>query len=151
MSIKNSLVRKGEFAESDKKGVYRAIYSRRDIRSQFRSDIIPEKVLSRILHAVHHAPSVGFMQPWNFILIKDIKVRQAIHDAFKRANYEATLMFSEDKRAQYQKFKLEGSWNHLSIFALPVTENDLALQLLDERHIRRWTCLVLFVLSIIYG
>ena len=108
MNTKENLTIKNEFKESDKKGVYRAIYSRRDIRDQFRSDIISEEVLSRILHAAHHAPSVGFMQPWNFILIKDIKVRKAVHEAFKQAHSEATLMFSEDKREKYQNFKLEG-------------------------------------------
>ena len=108
MSAKENLTIKNEFKESDKNGVYRAIYSRRDIRGQFHGDTVSEEVLSRILHAAHHAPSVGFMQPWNFILIKNIKIRRAVHEAFKHANSEATLMFSEDKRGKYQKFKLEG-------------------------------------------
>ena len=108
MSSKGNLATKNEFKESDKNGVYHAIYSRRDIRGQFRDDIISEEVLSRILHAAHHAPSVGFMQPWNFILIKDFKIRKSVHEAFKLANSEATLMFSEDKREIYQKFTLEG-------------------------------------------
>mgnify|MGYP001562816781 CR=1 FL=1 len=98
----------GEFEGVLKEGVYRAIYARRDIRSQFRSDPVPEEVLARILHAAHHAPSVGFMQPWNFILIREKKIREDIHTAFQRANAEATMMFSEDKREKYQGFKLEG-------------------------------------------
>lgn len=98
----------GEFEPGLKEGVYRAIYERRDIRSQFRSDPIPEDVLARILGAAHHAPSVGFMQPWNFIIIKKEEVRKKIHDAFQRANAEAAMMFPEDKREQYRGFKLEG-------------------------------------------
>jgi len=97
-----------EFDDNHKKGVYRAIYTRRDIRSQFRGDNISEKVLSRVLHAAHRAPSVGFMQPWNFILIKDRKIREEIYGAFKRANAEATMMFADKKKEQYKKFKLEG-------------------------------------------
>lgn len=108
MGAKKSPDTTGEFEKSHKQGVYRAIYSRRDIRSQFRNNAIPVKTLSRILHAAHHAPSVGFMQPWNFILVKDPKIREAIHEAFKRANSEATLMFSSKKSEQYRKFKLEG-------------------------------------------
>ena len=108
MSLKESAVTKGEFEESHKEGVYRAIYSRRDIRSQFRRDPVPEEVLSRVLHAAHHAPSVGFMQPWNFVIVKDREVRKDVQGAFKRANAEATLMFTEDKREKYKKFKLEG-------------------------------------------
>ncbi len=108
MSTPKNPATTGEFEKSHKQGVYRAIYSRRDIRCQFQNTAIPEKTLSRILHAAHHAPSVGFMQPWNFILIKDPKIRRVIHGAFKRANAEATLMFSEKKSEQYRKFKLEG-------------------------------------------
>ena len=98
----------GEFDEGLKEGVYRAIYSRRDIRAQFKSDPIPEEVLARILHAAHHAPSVGFMQPWNFVLIQKQETREKIHAAFKQANVEATMMFPEEKREQYKGFKLEG-------------------------------------------
>ena len=98
----------GEFEKHLKEGVYRAIYTRRDIRGQFCDKPIPEAVLSRILDAAHHAPSVGFMQPWNFILIQERKIREGIHEAFKRANAEAELMFSEEKRNRYGRFKLEG-------------------------------------------
>ena len=97
-----------EFEQSLKDGVYRAIYERRDIRSQFRTDPIPENVLARVLDAAHHAPSVGFMQPWNFILIRSMEVRKAIHSAFQRANAEAAMMFSDEKREKYRGFKLEG-------------------------------------------
>lgn len=108
MTDKGSIAATGEFEARLKEGVYRAIYARRDIRSQFRSDPIPEQVLARILHAAHHAPSVGFMQPWNFILIREQETRKAVHAAFLRANAEATMMFSEEKREQYKSFKLEG-------------------------------------------
>jgi len=55
------------FTEEEKKGFYKAIYSRRDVRSHFTSKPIEDNILSRILHAAHHAPSVGFSQPWNFV------------------------------------------------------------------------------------
>ena len=108
MSLKPSADRAGEFAKKHKEGLYRAIYSRRDIRSQFLDEPIPAPVLSRVLHAAHHAPSVGFMQPWNFIIVKDRDRRMLVHEAFERANAEATLMFEEEKREKYSGFKLEG-------------------------------------------
>ncbi|MEE9542533.1 MAG: 5,6-dimethylbenzimidazole synthase [Thermodesulfobacteriota bacterium] len=108
MTLKTNTIKAGEFEGSQKEGLYRAIYSRRDIRSQFLDEPIPEEVLSRVLKAAHHAPSVGFMQPWNFILVRDFNKRKLVHEAFKRANAEATLMFSEDKREKYKGFKLEG-------------------------------------------
>jgi 5,6-dimethylbenzimidazole synthase len=55
-----------------RRGVYEAIERRRDIRS-FRSDPIPANALARILSAAHHAGSVGFSQPWNFILIDELE------------------------------------------------------------------------------
>lgn len=97
-----------EFNDAAKAAVYRAIYARRDIRGQFRGDPIPDDTLARILHAAHHAPSVGFMQPWNFLVIESREVRARVHAAFARANAEAALMFPEGKRERYQKFKLEG-------------------------------------------
>lgn len=108
MNDKQSGLVTGEFDEGLKEGVYRAIYSRRDIRAQFKNDPIPEEVLSRILHAAHHAPSVGFMQPWNFILVRKEGIREKIHAAFQQANAEAAMMFSGEKREQYKGFKLEG-------------------------------------------
>jgi 5,6-dimethylbenzimidazole synthase len=108
VDLKTDPVKGAEFDNDHKEGLYRAIYSRRDIRSQFLDKPIPEEVLSRVLQAAHHAPSVGFMQPWNFVLIKNIKKRELVHEAFKRANAEAALMFSEDKRETYKGLKLEG-------------------------------------------
>ena len=51
------------FSDAERAGLYRAIYERRDVRSQFLPDPIPRPVLARLLKAAHHAPSVGFMQP----------------------------------------------------------------------------------------
>src|SRR5204862_12258 len=61
-----------DFDEHARDAVYRAIFTRRDIRSSFLARPIPDEVLARLLRAAHHAPSVGFMQPWNFIVIRDI-------------------------------------------------------------------------------
>src|ERR1700738_5346191 len=77
------------FSECERRGLYRAIFDRRDVRSHFKSDPIPNDVLARLLNAAHHAPSVGFMQPWNFIVIQDAEVRRTIHDIFERANRAA--------------------------------------------------------------
>lgn len=96
------------FTESDVRGVYKTIFNRRDVRGQFTSEPIPDDALSRILYAAHHAPSVGYMQPWNFIVIKSSEVKKRVHKAFSKANDEAKLMFSEDKRELYSSLKLEG-------------------------------------------
>ncbi len=96
------------FSNEERSVVYRAIFTRRDVRSQFLSDPIPDEILARILTAAHHAPSVGFMQPWNFLLIKEQAVKDQIRSAFQKANAEAALLFPDEKRALYQSLKLEG-------------------------------------------
>lgn len=73
-----------DFTEAERGAVYRAIALRRDIRRQFKSAPIPSKVLARLLAAAHRAGSVGFMQPWDFIVIRDAEVRQQVLQSFLR-------------------------------------------------------------------
>src|ERR1039458_3090435 len=58
--------------------VYRVIAERRDVRQGFRPDPVPADVLGRVLTAAHQAPSVGFSQPWDFIVITDLARRERI-------------------------------------------------------------------------
>jgi 5,6-dimethylbenzimidazole synthase len=95
------------FSASERAGLYRTIFERRDVR-RFRSDAIAEATLMRILEAAHHAPSVGFMQPWNFILIRDLGLRECVHAAFHRANDEAKPLFTGERARLYSTLKLEG-------------------------------------------
>ena len=96
------------FTEEEKRGFYKAIYSRRDVRSHFISKRIEDNVLSKILHAAHHAPSVGFSQPWNFILIKDIETKKKIKESFEEEKNRSSKLVKEPKRSKYLSFKLEG-------------------------------------------
>lgn len=96
------------FTEEEKRGFYKAIYSRRDVRSHFTSRPIEDNVLSKILHAAHHAPSVGFSQPWNFILIKDGKTKKMIKESFDKERERSSQLVTEPKRSKYLSLKLEG-------------------------------------------
>ena len=96
------------FTEEEKNGFYKAIYSRRDVRSHFVSKPIEDNVLSKILHAAHHAPSVGFSQPWNFILIKNIETKQKIKESFEKEKERSSKLVEEPKKSKYLSFKLEG-------------------------------------------
>lgn len=92
----------------ERDAVYKTIFSRRDVRGEYLPDEIDDRTLERILKAAHHAPSVGFSQPWDFILVKDTEVRKQVKDAFELAHAQAAEMFPADKREQYKSFKLEG-------------------------------------------
>ena len=96
------------FTEEERRGLYRAIYERRDVRSSFKADEIPDNVLARLLDAAHHAPSVGFMQPWGFIVIRDREVRDTVHEIFERARLAAAQVYNDDRRAVYETLKLAG-------------------------------------------
>ena len=97
-----------DFTEAEKNGFYKAIYSRRDVRSHFISKPIPDETLTKILHAAHHAPSVGFSQPWNFILIKDNSTKQKIKESFELEKKRSAELIEDPKKSKYLSFKLEG-------------------------------------------
>src|SRR6201995_2707161 len=97
-----------EFCATERDAVYKCIFNRRDVRGQFLPDPIPDAVLARILKAAHHAPSVGFMQPWDFIVVRSPAIRQKVRDAFAAANAEAAEMFEDERQKTYRKLKLEG-------------------------------------------
>jgi len=96
------------FNDAERDALYQTIFSRRDVRGQFTSAPIPIEVLSRLLMAAHYAPSVGFMQPWNFIVIRSGETKRKIHKLFKQAHDEAAGMFEGEQRDVYRKLKLEG-------------------------------------------
>ncbi|MEQ9547870.1 MAG: 5,6-dimethylbenzimidazole synthase [Marinobacter sp.] len=96
------------FSDEERQGLYRAIYERRDVRSQFLPDPIPSDVLARLLTAAHHAPSVGFMQPWDFIVIDSIEVRQSVLDIFEEENRKAADNYSGERNTRYKNLKLQG-------------------------------------------
>ena len=98
----------GDFSEDEKNGFYKAVFSRRDVRAHFTSEPIDDKILSKILNAAHHAPSVGFSQPWNFILIKDMETRKKIKDSFDSERKRSSNLVEEPKRSKYLSLRLEG-------------------------------------------
>lgn len=87
--------------------LYEAIYRRRDVR-RFRSDPVADDVLARILDAAHHAGSVGFMQPWNFIVVRSLEIRQQVYEVFAQENSRAAENYSGERRSLYESFKLAG-------------------------------------------
>ena len=107
-AFSHTLVDAGAFSDDERAAVYRAIETRRDVRDQFLPDPVPEPVLQRLLAAAHAAPSVGFMQPWNFIVVRDETVRGEAWQAFARANEEAAALFPQERQAAYRSLKLEG-------------------------------------------
>lgn len=96
------------FSPHERAAVYRAIYERRDVRNEFLDAEVPPDVLRRILDAAHHAPSVGLMQPWNFILVRAREKRAAVHAAFERAAAAEERIMPVERQEHYRSLKLQG-------------------------------------------
>ncbi|HTI17160.1 MAG TPA: 5,6-dimethylbenzimidazole synthase [Trinickia sp.] len=94
------------FSESERAAVYRAIYERRDMRHFVRGPVAPE-VLERLIDAAHHAPSVGYMQPWRIVRITDPAVRLALHAAVESERIKTADALGQ-RRDEFMKLKVEG-------------------------------------------
>ena len=94
------------FSEAERAAVYRAIHERRDMR-HFSGGTVPEDVLLRLLRAAHHAPSVGFMQPWRFIRVKRQDLREGIHALVEQERVRTAEALGE-RQDDFMKLKVQG-------------------------------------------
>lgn len=97
----------GAFSESEIKAVYKTIYKRRDIR-HFHRDPISDETLKRIIDAAHHAPSVGFMQPWNFIVIRQGTTKSRLKAAVEKERKALEIHYEGERKNLYTRLKVEG-------------------------------------------
>jgi 5,6-dimethylbenzimidazole synthase len=96
------------FSLAEREAVYRCIFERRDVRGEFLPTPVNDDVLARLLTAAHHAPSVGFMQPWDFVIVRSQGIKERLHARFLAAHHEAEAMFDDDRARIYRTLKLEG-------------------------------------------
>lgn len=94
------------FSDNDVAAVYRTIEQRRDMR-HFKPDPIDAEILQRLLQAAHHAPSVGFMQPWRFIRINDSELRLKLHQLVEEERINTAKAMNE-REDEFMKLKVEG-------------------------------------------
>lgn len=95
------------FPPADRDAVYRAIGTRRDIRA-YLPDPVPPELLWRVLEAAHQAPSVGFMQPWNFVVVQSPELRRAAWEHVTAVSARAGRSYDGDRAASYGALKLQG-------------------------------------------
>lgn len=89
-----------------RESVYRVIGERRDIR-RFRPDPVPADVLQRILAAAHRAPSVGLMQPWRLIVVRELETKLALRRLAQRERLRQAERFDE-RAGHFLDQKIEG-------------------------------------------
>ena len=95
-----------QFDDGERAAVYRAIHERRDMRHFVRKPVDPH-VLARLFDAAHHAPSVGYMQPWRIVRVTDDARRKALHDAVERERARTAAALGE-RSDEFMKLKVEG-------------------------------------------
>lgn len=94
------------FSLPEQQAVYRAIYERRDMR-HFSGGTVADEVLQRLLSAAHHAPSVGFMQPWRFIRMRSRPLRESVH-ALVEQERVLTAQALGVREDEFMKLKVQG-------------------------------------------
>jgi 5,6-dimethylbenzimidazole synthase len=94
------------FSDTDIAAVYRAIFERRDMR-HFVREPVDEAVLTRLLIAAHHAPSVGFMQPWRIVRITERPLRDALHAIVEKERCRTAEALGE-REDEFMRLKVEG-------------------------------------------
>jgi len=94
------------FDQSEIEAIYRVIAERRDVR-HFVPGAIGEDRLMRLLAAAHQAPSVGLMQPWRFIRIRDPALREQMYTLVDEER-QATASALGERGDEFMRLKVEG-------------------------------------------
>ena len=95
-----------KFNKKDLKTLTNIITSRRDVRgNNFINKKISSKKLDIILHSALQAPSVGYSQPWQFIIVNKDK-RDFVYSHFKKSFEKSKKKFVD--KPLYSSLKLEG-------------------------------------------
>jgi 5,6-dimethylbenzimidazole synthase len=94
------------YDEAARAAVYRVIRERRDVRSFLPTPVAPE-TLARILQCAHAAPSVGLSQPWRFLHITRLDLRQKIHALVQQERLRTADALGP-RREEFLRLKVEG-------------------------------------------
>ena len=114
------------FAPEARAAVYRAILERRDMR-HFSGGSVDPATLRRLLSAAHHAPSVGFMQPWRFIRVQDRGLRLQLQAAVERERLETARALGQ-REEEFMRLKVEGLLESAELLAVCLADG-------RERHV----------------
>ena len=110
----------GAMSKAECDGVYRAIFERRDMR-HFSGGSVAPAVMLRLLNAAHHAPSVGFMQPWRFLRINDLGMRQRLHQVVEHERVQTAQALGEREDA-FMRLKVEGLLDAAEVLVVALTD-----------------------------
>jgi nitroreductase len=61
-------------------GVFEAIKERRSVRA-YTDEAVSDEDVERLIEAARWAPSAGNIQPWAFVVVKDVETKRKLYDA----------------------------------------------------------------------
>lgn len=100
--------------------------SRRDIRgNNFTSKEVTDEAINKLLETARWAPSVGYSQPWEFVVIRDKSIKAQVAESFSLENEKARGLFEPERQQKYADLKLEGIREapvNIAVFYKPTTE-----------------------------
>ncbi len=118
-----------QFDEAFREQLSQLFAWRRDVR-RFRRDPIPRETIVELVREATHSPSVGYSQPWRFVMVNSPERRELVTASFERANAEALDGYNGEDAARYAQLKLSGLREapvHLAVFCDAATETGKGL------------------------
>ena len=98
-----------QFSQSDQLKLAAIMSNRRDVRgNNFLPDPVSDEDIQTLLQAAVSAPSVGYSQPWSFVVVRDETIKNKVANSFAEENARAERLFQNDRREHYASMKLEG-------------------------------------------
>lgn len=108
------------FSAPEIAAVYRAIDERRDMRHFAGGTVAPE-LMQRLLEAAHHAPSVGFMQPWRFVRIAQPFLRQQLHEMVETERVLTARALGQ-RENEFMRLKVEGVLSAAEVWVVALAD-----------------------------
>ena len=134
------------FTKEDALLLEEIILNRRDVRgNHFTNKPLSDDCLNKLIDAALNAPSVGFSQPWEFVIVKDKIIRQQIKQSFESAHGTEAMHFKDEKHRDYVRLKLEGileSAVNMAVFYKPSLEPVLGQSNMKEAGLYSVVCAI---------
>nr|MBS0020425.1 5,6-dimethylbenzimidazole synthase [Gammaproteobacteria bacterium] len=112
-----------DFSVEARDTLYRIMRARRDMRHFRPAARVEPAALQRILQAAQMAPSVGLMQPWRLIRIRDRALRAATAALVDRERERTAEAFGK-RGAEFLQLKVEGIHDCAELLAVVQAPDD---------------------------
>jgi nitroreductase len=90
-------------------GLFEAIHSARSLR-RFKTDPVPDEVITKVLDAAIRAPSGSNQQTWEFVIVKDAAQRKKIGDVYRKGGAIMRSLYADRVKPAHMS---EGAYQRL--------------------------------------